>query len=194
VNAFTKPSIKSLTPSVLAALALVIPMLLVRMFSADTELMYNRALVFGGGEYWRLLTANFAHFNAEHLRVNAIGVLLVTLWFYPTTKPRDWFLGWGITMLASTVFLLFDADLHWYVGMSGAVYGMVMFGAVQQAHQGHKRTGWVLITLVCAKLLYDRICGSASEQLLSMPVVDVAHVYGAIAGAVWAGILYKEFE
>lgn len=172
---------------------LIIPMMLIHHLSLDADVMYNRALVLGNGEFWRVFTANFAHFNDSHLGLNVFGVLVATVLFREGESMKTWFLAWMVTMIGSTTHLLFTPDILWYVGMSGAVYGIFAFGAIRLIQRETTCFGWFLLGLMCMKLLMDFLHKNPASELLSMPVVDSAHVFGALTGVSFAVFANSDF-
>ena len=92
--------------------------------------IYNRDLI-SQGEVWRIFTGHFLHTNGYHLLLNLSAILL--LWalhgqFYQYVSYTFLFI---ITALTTSVGLyIFSPDLHQYVGLSGVLHGVFIFGAL----------------------------------------------------------------
>ncbi|MFQ3237702.1 MAG: rhomboid family GlyGly-CTERM serine protease [Paraglaciecola sp.] len=135
-------------------------------------------------QWWRLLTANFLHTNLNHLLLNFAGVLL--LWalhgeYYRTTP---YLLIFIFCALGSSIGIYFFAPrLDWYVGLSGALHGVFLWGAFQDIQ--HKRhSGWLLILAVWFKIIHEQYSGASAEiaTLINATVAIEAHLYGALSG------------
>ena len=143
------------------------------------------------GEYWRLLSAHFVHLSWAHLFLNLVGLLLGWLIFgedYPVRRWGGVFLGSGLAI--GFGFLLFDPHLHWYVGLSGVLHGMLAAGLVRWLVSG-TREAWWLAALLAAKLVWEQIVGPLpfTEAAAGGPVIEQSHLYGAIGGLV-VGLFY----
>jgi len=103
--------------------------------------------------------------------------------------------SWIVVTLASALavgggLLLFDPGLQWYVGLSGALHGLFAAGLVAALSSGN-RAEWLLLLLFVAKLTWEQLVGTmpGTAELAGGNVIVDAHLYGAIGGAVAAGIL-----
>ncbi len=161
-----------------------------------TELWQYDRVAIESGEYWRLLSGNFVHLSLNHLLLNAAGFLLVAalVWRYYTTK--EWLLILLVSSLAVCGGLyLLTPELRWYVGLSGILHGLLLAGACVEV-QRYPHTGWPLLLLVVAKLLYEQFYGSmpGSEWAAGGHVVVESHLYGGAAGLLmgwWLGFRAK---
>lgn len=150
-------------------------------------LSFDRTLI-EGGEWWRLLSGNFVHTNRWHLLINIAGLITTfALFNYHFRGLRGpallvalcWVVGLGIWCLCPAT--------RWYMGLSGALYGMFCFGAVQCIRQcGQERFGWLLLSGVAFKLLQDSFLmpSETVAVLISARVHIESHLIGAVAGAV----------
>ncbi len=150
-------------------------------------LRYDRVWL-GQGELWRLLTGHAAHLSWSHLVLNAAGLLLV--WFlvgssYTTTS---WLLIITASIAAMDIgFWFLNPQLHWYVGMSGLLHGLLAAGIVARLHPANGETILLLVLLV-AKIGWEQVAGPVpgSEATSGGPVVVDAHLYGAVGGVIGA--------
>lgn len=153
-------------------------------------LRYDRDAL-AAGEAWRALTANFIHLGWYHLFLNGAAFLVIG-WLFADEAPTGW---WAFALLisgaASSIGMYWwTPDAIWVVGMSGALHGLFVFGAVCWIAGGF-RFGWGLLIGVAGKLLWEQTAGAMpfSEGLVGGPVVTDAHLWGAIGGA-GSGLLH----
>jgi rhomboid family GlyGly-CTERM serine protease len=147
-------------------------------------LRYDREAIFHG-QVWRLLTGNFVHLGTGHLLEDMAGMVL--LWLLFEDVLPDWrtpiavltgSLAVGLGLLAA------NPDVDWYVGISGALDTLWVAGSLGLIHR-RDRFGWILATVLLAKLLYEQLLGPLPFSNVSTggSVVVDAHLYGALAGA-----------
>lgn len=157
---------------------------------AAAWLRYDRSAI-GAGAVWRLLTANFIHLGWEHLVLNCAGLLAIGWLFVEDYSLADWLLILIFCSLASSVGLyLLNPEIVWCVGLSGALHGLFVAGAIAWVVVG-AGLGWGLLAGVSAKLAYEQLVGSMpfSEGVIGGSVVTDAHLWGAIGGLVVAVLL-----
>ena len=149
-------------------------------------LWYDRVAI-SSGEYWRLLTGNLVHLGWTHLALN-VAALLIGIWvFYPARSPIAWATAQIVCSLVSSIGLyLFSPDVGWCVGMSGALHGLLMIGAIDWIRQGD-RMGWVLLAIWSGKLAWEQWQGAMpfSTETVGSAVVTDAHLWGAIGGLLY---------
>ena len=153
--------------------------------SATHALRYQRDAVFAG-QWWRLITGNLVHLGWSHLLLNLAGLILVWLLFYRSLTTRSWIIVFAVSALAvGGGLLLFDPQLEWYVGLSGALHGLFAAGLVASLWAGN-RAEWLLAAVFAAKLAWEQLVGPTpgTAKLAGGNVIVDAHLYGAIGGAV----------
>lgn len=159
---------------------------------ADT-LRYDRQAI-GSGQIASLLTGNFVHLGASHLWMNLAGLGLVVALVWPHYRAWQWLL---ITLLCSVVVGLglwyFNPEIHYYVGFSGTLHGLILAGVLADLRQYPLSAG-ILLALIISKLAWEQFAGAlpGSESVAGGLVVVDAHLYGAIAGAV-LGLVFLLF-
>ena len=167
-------------PWVMLALALAV---IQAIPDASAWLRYDRAGV-EQGELWRILTANFIHLGWGHLVLNAAGLLAIA-WLF----AEDYSLGeWIVVLLVCSVvtslgLYLLNPEIHWCVGMSGALHGLFVAGAVALLFD-EPRLGVGLLLGVAVKIAYEQFAGAMpfSEGIVGGAVVTDAHLWGALGG------------
>jgi len=157
--------------------------------SARLALRYQRDAVLDG-EWWRLLSGNLAHLGPRHLILNLVGVALVAALGGRLLE------GWrgALVALASmlgvgTGLLLASPSVTWYVGLSGALHGLLAAAALEAGVvPTTRRWGLALGAALAAKLAWEQLAGPLPLTAVAAggPVIVAAHLHGAIAGALAA--------
>lgn len=136
------------------------------------------------GEWWRLVSGHLAHTGVLHWFMNA--AVFTVLWFVFGEYWRGWhgiMLLAGIATAISLGLLIFNPQVAWYAGLSGVIHGLLATGSIQQAVAG--KSGYLVLTAgLAGKLVYEQLYGALplSVDLLQVPVIYDAHLYGAVAG------------
>jgi rhomboid family GlyGly-CTERM serine protease len=177
----------------LVAVVLIVVSAVVGVFgeAGREELMYDRQAI-AAGEYWRLVTGHFTHLGNSHLMLNLAGLVLSWLLVGRNYSTAQWFLVLLVTITAiSAGFWFLDENMLWYVGLSGVLHGLLIAGAIQGLKTLPAESA-VICLLVVGKLAYEQILGPlpGSESVSGGTVVVNAHLYGAMGGAVAAGLFW----
>jgi rhomboid family GlyGly-CTERM serine protease len=154
--------------------------------AARLALRYDRAAI-AAGEWWRLISAHFVHLGLEHAALNALGLVMMWALFARDFRPAAWLLILGASIAAIDIGLwLRDSTVEWYVGSSGALHGIMAAGTFAHVRRGDL-DGWILAIFVIVKLSYEQGTGALPfAHADGVPVVVVAHLYGAIGGFIAA--------
>ncbi|MGY3943526.1 rhombosortase [Aeromonas tecta] len=155
---------------------------------------FDRPLI-AQGEGWRIITGNLAHTNGWHLLLNLSGLAVLYSLF------REYLTGWRLPVL---LLLLCSAvglgiwwwcpQTQWYMGLSGALHGLFVWGAVQDIrHRRH--SGWLMLLGVAIKLGLDFYSAGESPvaALIGARVHIESHLIGSGAGLLLA-LLPLSFE
>ena len=106
---------------------------------------YNRSAV-NSGEFWRLVTPNFVHLGVRHTFLNLAGLWFTMALFINLLKNTDWLIWFTLLFVGNILGLhLWVPSLEQYVGMSGALYGLIAGAAVAELRLGIKLSGLLLI-------------------------------------------------
>jgi rhomboid family GlyGly-CTERM serine protease len=142
------------------------------------------------GQYWRLLSAHFVHLNAHHLLLNVLGLLLLWVMFARDLPPRQWLVVALASIGAIDAGLWFiSTQVLWYVGASGVLHGLWAAGAVTSWRE-RRAYGVVLSCALAAKLCYEHFAGPNPLDV-GLPVITIAHIYGALGGALAAVVFAR---
>jgi rhomboid family GlyGly-CTERM serine protease len=146
---------------------------------------FDRALI-DQGHYWLLLTGHLVHLNWTHWALNMAGLVIVAVFFSLYGSILDWLF---VLLFSAIVIGLglywFHPELGWYVGLSGVLHGLFIYGAIREI-RFYPVSGYILLLLLTGKLFWEYMNGAlpGSEQMTGGRVLVEAHLYGAIAGLV----------
>ncbi len=164
---------------------LVGSLLLISFSEINNPMRYDRQLI-EQGELWRLITANFMHTNWYHLLMNAAGVALLMMLFNRLIAPL-WlhFFYWGAVLLNTVLLFFFAPDLHYYVGFSGALHGLVIGLSLATIKQ-QPLTSSMLLLIFVFKVIHEYYQGASLSlsQLIEAPIATDAHLWGGVSGLI----------
>ena len=145
--------------------------------------VYQRELIIQG-QLWRMFTGHLLHTNHYHLLLNLAALIL--LWalhgrFYTIKNYSTLFLFCCIT--TSIGIFYGTPSLQQYVGLSGVLHGVFVFGALMDIVSKDK-TGYLLLIGVWIKIAHEQMYGASSDvsSLIEASVAIDAHLWGAIGG------------
>jgi rhomboid family GlyGly-CTERM serine protease len=153
-------------------------------------LRYDRTDI-TAGELWRLITGHFAHLGVPHLILNLAGLAVVWLLVGDRYSSRNWSVVIVVSIAVIDLgFWFLDAGLAWYVGMSGLLHGVLVAGILSRSGSVPAES-IALGVVIAGKIAYEQMVGPlpGSETSAGGAVVVNAHLYGAIAGIIAAGLL-----
>ncbi|MGL6488565.1 rhombosortase [Aeromonas hydrophila] len=149
------------------------------------QLSFDRTLI-AQGEGWRIITGNVAHTNLWHLLLNLSGLWVLYSLF------REYLTGCRLPLL---LLLLGTAvglgiwwwcpQTQWYMGLSGALHGLFVWGALQDIRY-RRYSGWLMLAGVAIKLGVDFY--SAGESPVSALIGARVHIESHLIGS-GAGLL-----
>ncbi|MBL4940820.1 MAG: rhombosortase [Colwellia sp.] len=150
-------------------------------------LVYQRQLI-NQGEVWRLFTGHFLHTNGYHLVLNLAA--LIMLWalhgrFYTIKNYLSLFLFCSLS--TSIGIYYYTPSLIQYVGLSGVLHGIFVFGAIMDIRAKDK-TGYLLFVGVWLKIAHEQIYGASTDisDLIEASVAVDAHLWGAVGGLLFS--------
>ena len=153
-------------------------------------LSYDRPEI-AAGELWRLLSGHFVHLGITHLVWDAAGFLLIWYLVGQSFSRMQWVIVSLVTIVGIDLgFWFLEPNLSWYVGLSGLSHGVLAAGIVGSLKSGRVDM-WILGAALIAKLVYEALVGPlpGSAESSGGTVIVAAHVYGAVAGAIAAGVI-----
>ncbi|NQZ88450.1 MAG: rhombosortase [Colwellia sp.] len=159
--------------------------------SLSELLIYQRTLV-TQGEVWRVFSSHFFHTNGFHFLLNAAAVVM--LWalhgqFYTIKSYLIVFMMSAIT--TSIGIHWFSPDIEQYVGLSGVLHGIFIWGAIEDI-KAKERTGYLLLLGVILKIAHEQYYGASEDVavLIGAKVAINAHLWGAIGGVIAVILLF----
>ena len=157
---------------------------------ANTAIRYDRNAILDGA-WWKTLSGNLAHLSWNHLWMNLAGLLVIWLIYDHQLSLAKWLINFIFCSLAVGLGLLaFNPELHWYVGLSGTLHGLLMTGIIINV-LNKQRLDLILLIAVIGKLAWEQFAGPlpGSAETAGGPVIVDAHLYGAVAGVI-SGLFY----
>jgi rhomboid family GlyGly-CTERM serine protease len=177
-----------------AVLSLVMIIIIVLAATGDAgrmALRYQRDAVIHEHQYWRLLTGHLVHGSWQHVWLNLAGLGLVASLFRGSYSVMQWL---AITLVSvagiDAGFILLMPQLHWYVGLSGVLHGLLAAGAVAWCRSEDRGLAIALWSILFGKLAWERWHG-ALPLSGDLNVIVNAHLYGAVSGLLAGFILMK---
>lgn len=155
-------------------------------------LAYSREEV-GNGQIWRFISANLVHLSFWHTLMNLASLWLISLIFRPLLNLLDWSSWFFLLFIANVLAMhLWLPSLYQYVGMSGALYGVIAACCVAELRLGVKISG-VLLVIVGVKIFAPQILGIKSEydSMIGGFVVEESHIIGYVEGLI-LGLLWPK--
>jgi len=169
------------------SIALLATMAFIFDNSLSKHFVYQYQLI-SQGELWRVFTGHFFHTNGFHLLLNLAGLTL--LWalhgqFYTLKNYSGLFVLSALICSAGLYF--FSPDIRQYVGLSGILHGIFVFGAIMDIRH-HDKTGYLLFIGICLKIAHEQYYGASEEvsSLIDASVAIDAHLWGAIGGLIFS--------
>jgi len=139
------------------------------------------------GEYWRVITGHFFHTNTMHFLLNCSGIIMLWLLHGHYYTTRSYLALIVILCITTSLFIyLFSPKLHLYVGLSGVLHGIFVYGAIKDILHNEK-TGYILLLGLTLKVLHEQIVGPSADisALIDADVAIDAHLWGALSGAIY---------
>ncbi len=170
-----------LSPSWQAGLALAALSLLAGVLPGALPALEWERHAIADGQWARLLTAHVAHLDAHHLLFNLLGLaliidLLMECWRWHALASLLLFSALGTSLL-----LWFcEPGLQWYAGLSGLLHGLWAGAALDGCLRRRSLLHAGALLALAIKL------GWLNQGAGAMPVLPVAHAYGAASGLLWA--------
>lgn len=165
-------------------LALAALLTLLQTAGMREALAYRRAAILHG-ELWRLLTGSLVHLGWVHLARDLAGLFLIWALFGGLLDELKWLWVIGVSVLAVGLGLLaFSPQIAWYVGISGALFGMFCAGALTEGRKRPVFAGALLLGMV-GLIAWTLYAGALPGETVGLGgrVVPQSHLYGAIGGA-----------
>lgn len=190
---FPAADLKRFLPTPALLILILVCIVLALLAPDSTALLRYQRDAFSAGEVWRLLTANLVHSNVWHLLLNLLAVIVLRALFSALLPTRAW---WTVALFCAFGNVLgvhLFSDFDWYVGMSGALYGVAVFGGAALLMAGEKLIGAGVLIWVIGRTVYEQIYGASADlaALIAVDVATSAHLSGVISGVLATALLLK---
>ena len=162
------------------------------------EFLYVRNTV-NQGEWWRIFSGQLVHTNWPHFALNISSLALFALLFYNTISVRTFTISLFLLLVSVGVCIhLFEPRIHWYAGLSGAIYGLYLIGAHTAYRADDKLVAIGVAILIVGKAVFDHWVGPIqnNSELIGARVVTESHLYGIGTAIIMIGLvsLYQLFN
>jgi len=144
---------------------------------------YNRELL--KKEWYVLLTPSLVHFNWMHWFLNILNLFALLIIFKGAFSPKKFIIFFILASTFITICLyIFNKNVYSYIGMSGVLYAMAIYGSL---YCFNKRKAYSVVILIY--LFFKLTAGETVNEIMfvdvllqGMKILRVAHYYGAIFG------------
>lgn len=145
------------------------------------------------------LLPQLVHLGAAHLLLNLSGWLILALLAWQSGKAAAALAALATSMFAVALGLSLETvPMAWYVGLSGALYGVFAWLALAYARQSPRLSsvGIAICVLLGVKLLAGLWRALGPGDLMGIPPAPTAHLYGYAGGLLWAASesIYRAFR
>lgn len=150
-------------------------------------LRFDRSAI-DSGQWWRLLSAHWVHLSAIHALGNSLGLLLC-----------GYIGGEVFNRTATLIYLLFAMlftgcglwliapDLHYYVGLSGCLHGLLVVALMRSRHYSVP-VKCLMFIVIAGKVLWEQTRwydDQALSSLIGGRVETRAHLLGFSSALLW---------
>ena len=158
--------------------------------SLSELLVYQRSLV-TQGEIWRVFSGHFFHTNGFHFLLNAAAVIMLWALHGHFYTIKSYLIVFMVSAIICSIGIhWFSLDIEQYVGLSGVLHGIFIWGAIEDI-KAKERTGYLLLLGVILKIAHEQYYGASEDvsDLIGANVAINAHLWGAIGGVIAVIIL-----
>ena len=154
-------------------------------------LEFDRSLI-NQGQWWRLFTASWVHLSDNHLLGNTAGMALFAYIAGPSLNNRlgIFLLAWCISVVGVGLYL-YAGYLQRYVGMSGALHGLLLVAPFLSPYYS-RRMAWLFLLVIVGKCLWEQSPFYNDMALLDYiggRVETNSHLLGAISGIAFLAVM-----
>lgn len=154
------------------------------LLSGVDVLQFSRVDI-DNGQWWRFITGNMVHLTWRHFAMNVLALVAILALYPNSLSVKSMFMALLLSGLSVTLGIwMFSEEIHWYVGLSGALHGLLVTLIIIDFTIHKSWLNVLLLLIVIAKLAWEGIMGPmpGSESYAGGPVVVQAHFYGFIGG------------
>jgi rhomboid family GlyGly-CTERM serine protease len=187
--------VNQLKPFSLAIVIIAVCLVVQVLAPESLTLLRYQSLEVSEGEWWRIVSANFCHSNWNHFLLNMAGLLLMDYLFQPLNTLLQRTLLLIFCILTNVILIHIFLDMHWYVGLSGALHGFLLGNALIALPKARLICGAIILVVVIKLIVELNFeINSATADFIEANVVEEAHLFGAISGLFyWLGTYFQRF-
>ncbi len=142
---------------------------------------------------WVGLLAQLVHLGLAHLSLNLLSLALQTRIAQALGRAREIPAVLGVSAFAVVLGLMtMKPPLAWYVGLSGALYGLVAWLALEHTRCARARSlrifGAVLCVLIGLKEVFGLWRPMGLGDWMGVPPAPAAHVFGFLGGLFYVAL------
>ncbi|RVU83474.1 rhombosortase [Leucothrix sargassi] len=152
----------------------------------QTDFIYTRDAL-DMGQWWRIITGQLVHTNWAHYLLNVSSLWLLALLFYNTLNAKTFTISLLLLVVSiGSCVHFFVPSIHWYAGLSGAIYGIYVVAAYEAIKQKDYLMGVGVGVLIIGKVIADHFMGPVNDTsgLIGARVVTEAHDFGVMSALV----------
>ena len=150
----------------------------------SNPLSYHRE-TFVSQIYWQWITPSLVHANWSHWFLNIMNLYAIVFLFYEVWSVKKILLLFSLFSLLITLGVhFFLIHINSYVGMSGILYGLAVYGALWTFFK-QKLVSILILIFILIKLIIPDIINNLmglNDILEDLYILTEAHFYGAILG------------
>jgi len=139
------------------------------------------------GEVWRIVTSQFVHLGFNHTLLNLVGYLIIAASFREDISPKEESIALGLCVLGVGIGIyLFNPEIGWYVGLSGAIYGILTHYLIIGWRRSAVLSAFFALYLL-GKFIYEQMIAGPdtfTAGIIGGAVAIDSHLYGAITGLI----------
>jgi len=169
----------------------LISLIVMLLAPESSNLLRYQSVEVSQGEWWRIFSANLCHSNWYHWLLNILGFWLMDIFYRSvlSTKIRASLIIF--CMITNVLLMHLFMNLTWYVGLSGALHGYLIGGALLSWKSAIK-LNLIIVTVVSIKLAVELgwHINQTTESLIGANVVEESHAFGALSAVIFLAINY----
>jgi len=156
----------------------------ISLLSGTDVFQYSRAEI-DKGQWWRFITGNIVHLSWRHLAMNVLALVAILALYPNTLKVKSYFAMLLLSGVSVTLGIwIFSKEIYWYVGLSGALHGLLITLIIIDYVMSKSRISIALALVIIAKLVWEGLMGPVPGSAANAggPIVIEAHFYGFVGG------------
>jgi len=154
---------------------------------SSSEWLRYQSIEVSNGQWWRIFSANLSHSNWNHWMLNIGGLWLMDVFYRPvlSLKTRTQLLLF--CMILNVALLHVFLNINWYVGLSGALHGYLIGGAMLSFNTARALNSLIILVTI-TKLIVESLwqINSATAELIGAEVLEEAHSFGAVSAVIFS--------